>query len=550
MSARFAHYEIVRPLGRGAMGEVFEAADLHLPRRVALKFLAAELASDDSSLRRFRREAESVSRLNHPHVATLHAFMEAEGRWFIVMELLAGGSLRERLQSSVPNLDEALRIAQDVSAGLAHAHARGVVHRDIKPENLMFTEDGAVKITDFGLARVSTATRLTRTGTAVGTPAYLAPEAISGTVAAPADVFSLGIVLYEMLAGERPFEAGSMMGVLYAIAVREPKSLRAACPQAPEALERLVGRMLAKNPEDRPEAHQVSRELAAITGVPLDTAAGRRSTGRRRSLPSREVAWAGAVGLAVVMVWGGWFATTRTDAAARRRIEANRVNNLALDAISRGDTVGAKRLFVSAIAHDPDFAAARINLGQVYQTRGWPDSAEAQYETVLRRSPEDSAYCAQAEYQLGTLEMEHQAWDGAIRHFEASAAYDSASAATLGNWGLALIRAGRAADARALLARALARFPTVPELYQNAGLAAFELGDSAARPALDRALALEPTLVVARGLRARIRAAVGDVRGALEDWRAFVAGGPTAAERARVEGDLIHHGVQVNGTGP
>src|SRR5438094_5045768 len=185
---RVSHYEIVRLIGRGGMGEVYEALDLDLGRKVALKFIAAELAAEAEAFRRFEREARLAAALNHPHIATLFAFAREEGRPFIVMELMEGESLRARLAGGPLALPIALGIGRDVASALAHAHGRGIIHRDIKPENLMFDRDGIAKVTDFGLAKATQASRLTMTGASLGTAAYMAPESLRGESGAPADV--------------------------------------------------------------------------------------------------------------------------------------------------------------------------------------------------------------------------------------------------------------------------------------------------------------------------------------------------------------------------
>src|SRR5258706_7971053 len=182
--SRISHYEVGRRLGRGGMGEVYEAMDRDLARRVALKFVAPELAADADALKRFEREARAAAALNHPHIATLFAFERDAERTFIAMELVGGESLRDRIRRGPLPVAEALAIARDVAGALALAHRRGIVHRDVKPENVMFDEDGVVKLMDFGLARAVQASRLTTTGSTLGTAAYMPPESVRGGVAA------------------------------------------------------------------------------------------------------------------------------------------------------------------------------------------------------------------------------------------------------------------------------------------------------------------------------------------------------------------------------
>ena len=267
--SRISHYRIGRMLGRGGMGEVYEAEDLDLGRHVALKFIAPELAADPQNLKRFEHEARSAASLNHPNIATLYAFERADGRSFIAMELVAGESLRARLRRGPLPLAEALIVARDVAAALSLAHRRGLIHRDVKPENLMFDEDGRIKVMDFGLARAAEATRLTMTGSAVGTAAYMSPESVRGQATTASDVFALGIVLHEMLTGDLPFAGDSALALMFTIVNEPPRPLRQARPGVPEPLEELVSRLLSKNPAERPDAATTSRELASIAGSPL-----------------------------------------------------------------------------------------------------------------------------------------------------------------------------------------------------------------------------------------------------------------------------------------
>jgi tetratricopeptide (TPR) repeat protein len=266
--SQISHYRLGRLLGRGGMGEVYEAEDLDLGRHVALKFIAPELAADPDNLKRFEREARSAAALNHPHIATLYAFERDGNRPFIAMELVAGESLRARIRrrGALP-IEEAVAVARDVAGALATAHRRGIVHRDIKPENLMFDEDGRVKVMDFGLARATLASQLTMTGTTMGTAGYMAPESLRGSPGPPSDVFALGVVLHEMLTGTLPFAGESALALMFTITNEPPKSVRATRPEVSEALEELVGRLLDKSATTRPEAPVAARELAALAGT-------------------------------------------------------------------------------------------------------------------------------------------------------------------------------------------------------------------------------------------------------------------------------------------
>src|SRR5579883_3087289 len=242
-----AHYEILEKLGEGGMGVVYKALDIRLQRLVALKFLPHEIVASPGRIERFEAEARAVSSLNHPNIATIHAMDEDDGRRFLVLEYLSGGTLRSRMQAYSERgeefpIPEAVRIMAAVADGLSHAHRNGVVHRDLKPENIMFTEEGVPRITDFGLAKsVMRGSEITTEGVTVGTVPYMAPEqAVRGETSPRGDLFALGIVLYEMLSGARPFAGQTDFSTLQAIVNDEPAHLRHVRPAVPAALDRVV----------------------------------------------------------------------------------------------------------------------------------------------------------------------------------------------------------------------------------------------------------------------------------------------------------------------
>jgi eukaryotic-like serine/threonine-protein kinase len=261
---RLADYELVAPLGSGGMGEVWLARELRLERNVALKFLPADLAVDSDQIARFEQEARLASALNHPNVCHIYAPGEtADSQRYIAMEYVEGETLRSRLAGSRLAIHEALDVASQIASALGAAHAAGIVHRDIKPENVMLRPDGLVKVLDFGLSKLVTITEAvsfrstqsgfqTRFGTIVGTVAYMSPEQARGQrVDARTDTWSLGVVLYEMVMGRRPFEGETTSDVLAAILSSEPSSLRDVRPGAPDELQRILNKTLRKRPEQR-----------------------------------------------------------------------------------------------------------------------------------------------------------------------------------------------------------------------------------------------------------------------------------------------------------
>ena len=269
-----AHYEIAAKLGGGGMGVVYKAKDTKLGRHVALKFLPPEWSHDEHVKQRFIREAQAASATDHPNICTVHGIESTpDDQLFIVMAYCDGQTLKERLEKGALPIDEALWIATQVADGLAKAHAMGVVHRDIKPGNLMLTEHG-VRILDFGLAKFASSLQLTLQGSLLGTAAYMSPEQTRGDEAdARSDIWSLGVVLYQMLTGELPFKGGYPEAVSHAIRVEDPAPPRSKNTDIPVDVDALVMRALKKNPKDRfQDARAMSRELRQIQGmtVPQD----------------------------------------------------------------------------------------------------------------------------------------------------------------------------------------------------------------------------------------------------------------------------------------
>ena len=298
------HFYVIRSLGAGGMGVVYEAQDTRLPRSVALKFLKPALAHDLAAVRRFKREARLSSILNHPNICTVLDVSEGDEEPFIAMELLRGASIKARLARSPLSLQEIVAVVAQAVEGLAAAHEQGVLHRDITPGNIFVTEDGLVKLLDFGLAKSfavaddgDVITDLTQTGTLAGTIHYMAPELFDdGAVADPrSDLYSLGAVLYQLATGGRPFEGRSRDELIDLIRRQPHIPLRRLAPHQPAALERLVDRLLAKAPADRyQDAGQVKRDLDALgLDPPVPPSTRPRSAGARSQavavLPFREI---------------------------------------------------------------------------------------------------------------------------------------------------------------------------------------------------------------------------------------------------------------------
>src|SRR5258708_3293035 len=227
------------------MGVVYRAQDLSLSRSVALKFLPPSVSEDADALARFLHEAHAISALNHPNIATIYSLEESESEKFIALEFIDGGTLKDRLKEGPLPIDSAIFFATQIAEGLVHAHAKGIIHRDIKTENIMITGEGRIKITDFGLAKLLGGSTLTRSGATLGTAAYMSPEQARGEeVDHRSDLFSFGIVLYEMLTACLPFKGVHEAALLYEIVNESPKRLNSIRTDIPVELERIVERLM------------------------------------------------------------------------------------------------------------------------------------------------------------------------------------------------------------------------------------------------------------------------------------------------------------------
>jgi serine/threonine-protein kinase len=274
-------YELGRLLGAGGMAEVYEGQDRLLARRVAIKILLAQYAHDPAFLERFRREAQSAASLSHPNIVGVFDTGSEGDTWFIVMELVAGNTLRDLIHLHGPvHPARAAEICSEVAGALAVAHARGIVHRDVKPGNVMLTTEGKVKVMDFGIARASAVPSITQTSAVVGTAQYIAPEQAQGLEAdARSDLYSLGCCLYEMVTGQVPFNGPTPVAIAYRHIQEDPMPPRALNPSVPGSLERVCLKAMAKRPEDRYQtAAEMQRDLNRVrVGEPVTATMPRTS---------------------------------------------------------------------------------------------------------------------------------------------------------------------------------------------------------------------------------------------------------------------------------
>ncbi|MFC2142094.1 protein kinase [Acidobacteriota bacterium] len=296
-------YTIIEELGRGGMGVVHKAEDTKLRRTVALKFLPSELTHIPEVKARFMHEAQAAAALDHPNICTVYEFEQADESSFISMAYIEGQSIRKKIDSGPLGLEEALRIAEQVVEGLQAAHQKGIVHRDIKSANIMVTDRGQAKIMDFGLARTAEKTLLTKEGTTMGTVAYMSPEQTRGEeVDHRTDIWSFGVVLYEMLTGQLPFRGEHEQAVVYSIRKDKSRPVTEASAEIPPSIEQVVDKALEKNPDERyQQIDELLDDLKSISAgiVPEEIKARLRKEKLRKR--KRAILYAGAVGLVIVI---------------------------------------------------------------------------------------------------------------------------------------------------------------------------------------------------------------------------------------------------------
>ena len=457
-------YQIVREIGRGGMGEVYLAEDSRLGRLVALKLLPTFLSADEDRLARFKQEARIASALNHPNILTIYEIGQLDGRQFIAAEFIEGATLRERMKTGDVTLVEALEIASQVADALAAAHQAGIVHRDIKPENIMVRHDGYVKVLDFGLAKLTE--KFTGTGTAdsmettrdlvrtgigrvMGTVIYMSPEQTRGlTVDARSDVWSLGVVLYEMIGGKAPFEGETNSDVVVAILEREPTPLSQLCPEIPAELPPIIGKALCKDKERR---YQTARELgvdlrqlqssvSALPGSKLSRLSTQQSIARETAPGSGEhgspimkalatisalirrprfvisaAIVAAAVGIVLV-----WSAVNRPGVGIPHRPspEAASWYDRGTAEMRDGAYFQASKAFERAVEIDDRYALAHARLGEAWSELDYTDKAKDELLRANALVPDRSALAPlDALYLQGFIDTLSRNFAGAAENY-------------------------------------------------------------------------------------------------------------------------------------
>lgn len=298
---RVSHYKIISKIGAGGMGEVYLAEDTQLDRKVALKFLPPHLCQDEASRARFTREAKAAAKLDHPNIVQVFEVSEFQGRPFFAMAHIDGRSLRDVIREDKLSINEAIELTKQICEGLHKAHNSGVVHRDIKPGNIIIDEDNKARILDFGLATVAGENKLTKTGSTLGTVGYMSPEQTQGQkVDQQSDIWSLGVILYEMISGRVPFEGEHSAAIAYSVVNETPHPLARYRAEVPDELQRIVNKCLAKCRDERYQsASDLIADLKALRRASTDTGPSAVQSLRKRS---RLIAAVSVLGAAIIVV--------------------------------------------------------------------------------------------------------------------------------------------------------------------------------------------------------------------------------------------------------
>lgn len=294
-------YKILSQLGEGGMGEVYLADDEKTGTQVAVKILARQLTANPEALERFKREGETLRQLDHPNIVKFIDAFEHDKQYVIVMEYVSGGNLQKLIKQGALPIEQARQITLDLCDALIRAHRLNIIHRDLKPENVLITENGTPKLADFGVARLSESTSMTRSGTQVGTPYYMAPEAWEGkTLDAQADIWSLGIMLFEMIAGKVPFGGETGAAVMNKILTTQPPDLRKLRSDIPSNLTKIIRRMLTRDKKNR---YPTMREVA----VELEREQNFRSSRPLKNTDEKSITWKKVVSIGIAIIVVGLF---------------------------------------------------------------------------------------------------------------------------------------------------------------------------------------------------------------------------------------------------
>lgn len=477
------HYKILEQIGKGGMGIVYKALDLHLDRIVAIKVLAPDSVGDEVAQERFLREARAAAKLSHTNITTIHSIEQVDNTYFIDMEFVEGQTLGKLIKTQRLQLPETLNIAIQLAAGLEKAHQQQVVHRDIKPDNIMLSSTGVLKIMDFGLAKVKGQDRLTQEGVSMGTIDYMSPEQISHEheIDHRSDIFSFGTLLYELLTGDLPFKGDHDWAILFSILTNAPRPIDDTELTIPPELSALVFKCLEKQPDQRYQS--ISEVLAELKSI-------RNAINKTDELKSNKTNSFLAVSVIVILIsllFGAWYLSTSSF------YSASELNTKAV-LLSKEENYGkAKILLLQAIQKDSTFSPAWANLGSIFQNVSQLDSAVLCYRKAIDYDPKNiPAYIPLARI----YEQMNQMDKALLTYFEAIR-IDSTFGAAYSDAAFLLIHLKRPDEAIAIIEIGLRKTQEISQmayLYKNLGKAYLQKEQySRAIPYLEKAIQLDST---------------------------------------------------------
>jgi Tfp pilus assembly protein PilF len=518
---KIAGYEILGTLGEGGMGVVYRARDITLDREIAVKVIRPA-ALGAQATERFIREAKACSRIAHPNIVTVYAAGEDDGTAYLAMELLRGESMRAIVEKGPVPWETAVRWIAGVLDALSRLHAEGIVHRDLKPENIMVVESGEAKLTDFGIARLGKSETITVDGATLGTARYMSPEQVQGKkVDSRSDLFSMGSVLYELLAGAAAFQGDHPLAAMYSITNEAPPPLEELSPDLPAELAAVISRALEKNPEARYQDAAAFRD--ALRGIikAKEAPGALEPAPRRRKVALLKVALPIAL-IAAAAVVSLIFATHRRGPAGDRKVAAQH-NQAAQEYELKGNIGEAETEYRNAIIADPRWEIPWNNLAMIAIGKG--NTGEA--DSLLRKAISLKSDYAAALYNLGTVRWDRGDSAGALDAYRQAIQSDSFLVEAYNNLGALLLSLERARDAGAVLDIGLRRDqekPGVRELrgylLKNRGKAASGMGnDEEASRYWIQALEIIPKNVELLQLLATWHESKGHREDALALWR-------------------------------
>ncbi len=547
IGTQVSHYIIESELGRGGMGVVYKARDTTLDRTVALKFLPPMIGADENMEARFINEAKAVSALDHPNIAVVHEIDRTDdGQLFIVMACYEGQTLEEKIEEGQASIEEVVEVASQIASGLQRAHDTGIIHRDIKPGNVIITEHGDAKILDFGLAKVQNLT-LTVGAHSLGTLAYMSPEqSRGGDLDHRTDLWALGVVMYEMIAGRRPFDGPYDAAILYAASNEAHEPLTTWRPDVPEYLDELVTRLLEKTPERRiqrasevvatlkqqqvPTASQIEAVTPDVVDTPAEPVSKTPSASSltinfdTAPLAQKPWIWISMVGVIAVLSLIWIFGLPSTGGTGDADREAARVHlEAGIDHQRVSEFSLAEVEYQRAIDRDPSLWSAWTSWSSVKNVLGEHDLAIAYARNALALNQADQV----AHFNLGIGLVDSGNPAEGLEAFEAAVRADGNFIAAYSAWGNTLIAETLYQDAIDVLLRGHEAAPSIdPNLfliYRNLGFAYTGLNQpDDAILNFESSLQLQsgqPTVVA--GLAVQLEA-TGDAQSAIEQWNSYL----------------------------